>query len=404
MATPKTKTFSSLIIGTALAFILGISFYSYFAHFSSLDIKSALADEDKEENEDEDEDEDKDEDENKDDEDKDDDKNETEKKKLEAAKEKAKKSAVVSVKKDEDEDEDGDEDEDENEEEGDDEDEDGEDVEDEDEDGGVKKDTLEKIREINRDASKVAARISLLEVGGADVSAFKASLQGILEEARQLGERIATNASTGYWTSLEDDNRELRDKDAEESAKAIDKKLEALKKKVYVALGDDEDEDEDENEDENESKSEDNDDDNDGDKVAKVYKNSVAQFVHQLLAAADREGGIGQQVKEVAKEQAKSQEKVEAAVKKVESRGKAAKFFFGPDYKNLKEVRKEIAKNQNRINVLKQIVDNIQDQDAKTIIQNQISVLERENSNLKNFVDASSDQTSLFGWLVRLFS
>ena len=121
------------------------------------------------------------------------------------------------------------------------------------------------------------------------------------------------------------------------------------------------------------------------------------------MAVADREGGIGQQVKVIAQQQNDSKEKVAESIDKVEKRGKVKTFFFGSDYKNLGDLRSEMVKTRNQIDQLKRLADKAENDQDKAELQSQIQVLEQEQTNINNFITSNESKFSLFGWAVKLF-
>jgi hypothetical protein len=142
---------------------------------------------------------------------------------------------------------------------------------------------------------------------------------------------------------------------------------------------------------------------NKGQVNAESHRSTVATFVQSLLAVADREGGIGQQVKVIAQQQNDSKEKVAESIDKVEKRGKVKTFFFGSDYKNLGDLRSEMVKTKNQIEQLKRLADKAENETDKTELQNQIKTLEQEQTNINSFITTNESKFSLFGWAVKLF-
>lgn len=135
------------------------------------------------------------------------------------------------------------------------------------------------------------------------------------------------------------------------------------------------------------------------------HRSTVANFVHSLLDVAEREeGGIGEQVRVVAKEQNDSATATAQAIEKVEKRSKIKTFLFGSDYKNLGALRSEIVKTRNRVDQLNRIIGNIQNASDTAELQAQIQSLEQEQIKLDNFIKTNESKISLFGWLVKLFN
>ncbi len=137
---------------------------------------------------------------------------------------------------------------------------------------------------------------------------------------------------------------------------------------------------------------------------AEEHRSTVADFVQNLLQVADREGGIGEQVRTVAQEQNQSASTTVRAMRKVEERNRVKTFFLGPDYKNLGTLRSEMVQTQNRLEQLNRFTENVENEGDKTELQNQIQTLEQEQVRIENFIKEREGDFGLFGWLVRLFS
>ncbi len=80
-----------------------------------------------------------------------------------------------------------------------------------------------------------------------------------------------------------------------------------------------------------------------GAQTANEERSVVASFVQNLLTIANREKGIGSEVKVIAQEQEDSASTTAQAMINVENRGSFVKFLFGADYKSIGIIRSEIA-------------------------------------------------------------
>jgi len=129
----------------------------------------------------------------------------------------------------------------------------------------------------------------------------------------------------------------------------------------------------------------------------------VATFVQSLLAVADREGGIGQQVKVIAEQQNETKDRASDLINAVENRNKVKIFFIGTSYKNLGELRSQMVQTRNQIDQLKRLADKAENEGDKVELQSQIQVLEQEQTNINNFITQNESKFSLFGWAVKLF-
>lgn len=135
-----------------------------------------------------------------------------------------------------------------------------------------------------------------------------------------------------------------------------------------------------------------------------VHKSRIASVVRELLSVADREDGIGADVRLVAEEQASTSEKVKKSMDEVDSESSLKKFFLGPNFKNLGDLRSTIVTTQNHIERLKKAEDRMASSTVKADLSAQISELEKVASSTEAFVNSNEERFSLFGWFVRLFS
>lgn len=136
---------------------------------------------------------------------------------------------------------------------------------------------------------------------------------------------------------------------------------------------------------------------------AELHRSAVATFVQSLLAVADREGGIGQEVKVIAEQQNETKDRASDLINAVENRNKVKTFFIGTSYKNLGELRSQMVQTRNQIDQLKRLADKAENEGDKTELQSQIQVLEQEQTNINNFITSNESKFSLFGWAVKLF-
>jgi len=134
------------------------------------------------------------------------------------------------------------------------------------------------------------------------------------------------------------------------------------------------------------------------------HKNAVADFVQNILQVADREGGIGQQIRIIAQEQNQSAGISIQAMEQVQARSRIKTFLLGTDYKNLGVLRSEVVQTRNRLEQLNRLMENVQNQAGQTELQGQIQDLEQEQEKIENFIEGQEGKFSLFGWLLKMFS
>ena len=138
--------------------------------------------------------------------------------------------------------------------------------------------------------------------------------------------------------------------------------------------------------------------------VTEQRRSQVADAVQEMLQVAERNGGIGQQVKTIAQTQTQNQEKLEASLQKVQSRSGFAKFFVGPNYGEINNAKKILEQNKEQIKQLSQVKNQLANQgDAQNLTQ-QIQTLEQASLQIENSLGTAQKGFSLFGWMFRMFS
>ena len=142
---------------------------------------------------------------------------------------------------------------------------------------------------------------------------------------------------------------------------------------------------------------------NKGTSTAEQHRSDVAKFVQTLLATSPRIGGIGEQVRLIAQEQASSTEKIVTAIEQVEQRNKIRTFLFGTDYKNLGVIRSEIVTMQNRIQRLGTEAERMASSTDKNTLIKEIVTLGEERLKLETFIKNNENVFSLFGWVRKIF-
>ncbi len=137
---------------------------------------------------------------------------------------------------------------------------------------------------------------------------------------------------------------------------------------------------------------------------AAEHQSAVSTFVKSILKVADKESGIGKEVKAIAKEQDEAKAKVAEEINKIQNRNKIKTFFIGTDYKNAGQLRSEMVKTRNRLEQLNKLMEKAKSAANKTTLQAQIQTLEQERTKIDDFLKANEGKFSLFGWLVKLFN
>lgn len=140
-----------------------------------------------------------------------------------------------------------------------------------------------------------------------------------------------------------------------------------------------------------------------------IYRNqnTVREAVHTLLAlreSGEFEGGIGQEVSQIAIEFNNSVNRTIQAETKVQQRSGIMRRLFGANEEEIEaaeEIEVEITRNRERIQELKQIREDCDCSDeAKELIREKIQNMEQEQNRLEN-VAKNGKSKGLLGWLFK---
>jgi hypothetical protein len=133
------------------------------------------------------------------------------------------------------------------------------------------------------------------------------------------------------------------------------------------------------------------------------HRSAVASFVQSLLRDADRDGGIGAEVRAVAQSQNDAASTTAEAILKVERRGTFLSFLFGTDWKTIGILRSQIARTAADAARLQAAMSGATDASVKTDLEAQLAVLTAEQMKLEAFVTAHESTFSVLGWFTKLF-
>ncbi len=133
-------------------------------------------------------------------------------------------------------------------------------------------------------------------------------------------------------------------------------------------------------------------------------RSQVANAVHEMLQVAERNGGIGDQIRNVAQAQNENQDKLEKGLEKIQKRNGILKFILGPDYKEINNIEEILKQNTEQIEQIIQAKNQIQNQNDEQILSEQIQLLEGANAEIKDKIQSYPKGFSLFGWVSRLMN
>lgn len=132
------------------------------------------------------------------------------------------------------------------------------------------------------------------------------------------------------------------------------------------------------------------------------HMSRVAEQVQQMLQAGPA-GGIGEQVREIAREQNQVQNRIQEQLNRLDAKGMLARFLTGTDFGAVEEIKSHIAGNQERINQLEQLQNQLFNDGDATMVRETVQALVRENAALQERVQSEEQVNGLFGWVFRFF-
>lgn len=130
----------------------------------------------------------------------------------------------------------------------------------------------------------------------------------------------------------------------------------------------------------------------------------VANAVQEMLQVAERNEEFGQQIKTIAQNHNQNQEKIEASLQKTQGRGGFVKFFVGPNYNEINNIKEILDINEEQVNQLNQIKNQLINQADQQQLKEQVRVLEQANLEVESSLEVEKKGFSLFGWMFRLFA
>lgn len=142
----------------------------------------------------------------------------------------------------------------------------------------------------------------------------------------------------------------------------------------------------------------------DGMEIEKNISKKLRDGLEAIAATEEAAGNTqtSKRLRTMINQRTQEEERTETAINKIENRGKIRSFLFGTDYKNLGELRSAMVQNRNQIRKLIQMMGQVQSGESESAIKAQIAILLQERINLKSIIQSAEDQSSLFGWMLKI--
>ncbi len=133
-------------------------------------------------------------------------------------------------------------------------------------------------------------------------------------------------------------------------------------------------------------------------------RSKTANAVQKMLRVAERNEGIGSQVREIARVQNQVQEEADVALGQARGRKNFVKFLIGANNSSLDVAEKKLIEHRKKIKELEVVKNQLEDESDKEILTQQIQVMEQVGSEIEKEITDERQVFSLFGWFSKLFS
>lgn len=128
--------------------------------------------------------------------------------------------------------------------------------------------------------------------------------------------------------------------------------------------------------------------------------NDVRLAVHTLLAMENITGGIGPQVSAIAIAFNNSAQQSWQIEQRIQNRDAISRFFFGGDQVSAAELASLSIQNRDRVRQITQLMANESlDEETRAMLQEQLAIMEQENTRLGQVSSAEQQSRGIFGWL-----
>jgi len=141
---------------------------------------------------------------------------------------------------------------------------------------------------------------------------------------------------------------------------------------------------------------------------SKKYKENINEVVGQLEDIADVEEEVGntdtsEEIDEVANSEDNLVEDTAETIEEIESRPKWRDLLF-PDYKNLGQLRSDLAHNTNSIRKLTRALDGVEEASSAAELETQMDALLVERERIATVITENEDDFSVLGWVVKFLT
>jgi hypothetical protein len=129
-------------------------------------------------------------------------------------------------------------------------------------------------------------------------------------------------------------------------------------------------------------------------------QNEVRMAVHGLLDMETLVGGIGPQVREVARNFNNSIQATINSEERIQARGRFRRLFVGGDEEAAAEIEERVSQNQARIQQLNQLREQCNcSEEVKAMMQERIQLMQQEQERLRELAQNEKQSRGIIGWM-----
>lgn len=130
----------------------------------------------------------------------------------------------------------------------------------------------------------------------------------------------------------------------------------------------------------------------------------VSDQVHGIINTSGVNGGIGDQVREIAQNQTKLQQEIKETFDNINSQGTLRKFLFGSDKQLIKTMEQKMEENRLMIEKLEQLKSTVKNASDLENLQITINTLTNQSTSLQEKISRENRIKGVFSWLTSLIN
>ncbi len=132
-------------------------------------------------------------------------------------------------------------------------------------------------------------------------------------------------------------------------------------------------------------------------------RSEVANAVQKMLQVAERNEGVGDQIRQVAQVQNQIQEEAEQALSMVQERKGVVKFLIGPNYSQLKKAEEKLKEQSEKVQELESLKEQLESPEDSIVLDEKITTINQVVEKGQEEIKQQKRGFSLFGWFSKIF-